>query len=381
MEESTKNQCGAVEVRKRTIGAFITGNSEFETYHSILKQLKQRGILGIRIFAYRHFFRHQPYCKEYFQKAGLQINIWPKRIYKLLPKPWFNNLDALLVITDPIRDTLKNPRRSRYLHAINFPTIYLQHGVIQRGVNNRDNPLDPPFEFNSKLIFFFEELTENRSYFSDETLTSIHRSGFIKKPHVTPEASKYADILAKFQKKILFAHQFRTKGLNSSVEISNYFRMLKAFAKEHSETAIIIRPHRGRPKKWHAEFDTQLKQECPNVFFANQRSGLLKGAMMDDLLAVTDVLVSTPSTAILDALYMDIPVAVTINDSEIFKSLPQVNDYSSLHQFFSNTNAHQDSYDEFRKRFGNLDDNIEKTCEKIESYVLSLPNRNQHKNK
>ena len=223
MEESTKNQCGAVEVRKRTIGAFITGNSEFETYHSILKQLKQRGILGIRIFAYRHFFRHQPYCKEYFQKAGLQINIWPKRIYKLLPKPWFNNLDALLVITDPIRDTLKNPRRSRYLHAINFPTIYLQHGVIQRGVNNRDNPLDPPFEFNSKLIFFFEELTENRSYFSDETLTSIHRSGFIKKPHVTPEASKYADILAKFQKKILFAHQFRTKGLNSSVEISNYF--------------------------------------------------------------------------------------------------------------------------------------------------------------
>ena len=102
---------------------------------------------------------------------------------------------------------------------------------------------------------------------------------------------------------------------------------------------------------------------------------------MDDLLAVTDVLVSTPSTAILDALYMDIPVAVTINDSEIFKSLPQVNDYSSLHQFFSNTNAHQDSYDEFRKRFGNLDDNIEKTCEKIESYVLSLPNRNQHKNK
>ena len=381
MKESTKNQCGAVEVRKRTIGAFITGNSEFESYHDILDRLKQRGILDIRIFAYRHFLRHQPYCKEFFQKAGLQMNIWPKRIYKFFPKPWFNNLDALLVITDPIRDRAKNPRRSRYLHAINFPTIYLQHGVIQRGVNYRDNPLDPPLEFNSKLIFFFEELTENRSMFSDETLTSIHRSGFIKKPHVTPEASKYANILAKFQKKILFAHQFRTKDLNSSVEISNYFRMVKAFAMEHSETAIIIRPHRGRPKKWHAKFDTQLKQECPNVFFANQRSGLLKGAMMDDLLAVTDVLVSTPSTAILDALYMNIPVAVTINDSEIFKPLPQVNDFRSLHQYFSNPNAHQNSYDEFRRRFGDLDDNIEKTCEKIESYVLSFPPRNQFKNK
>ena len=102
---------------------------------------------------------------------------------------------------------------------------------------------------------------------------------------------------------------------------------------------------------------------------------------MDDLLAVTDVLVSTPSTAILDAFYMDIPVAVTINDSEVFQSLPQVNDINSLHQFFSNTNAHQNSYDEIRRRFGNVDDNIEKTCEKIESHVLSLPHRNEYKNK
>ena len=39
---------------------------------------------------------------------------------------------------------------------------------------------------------------------------------------------------------------------------------------------------------------------------------------MDDLLAVTDVLISTPSTAILDALFMDILVAMTINNSEIF---------------------------------------------------------------
>ena len=381
MEESTKNQCGAVEEGKRTIGAFITGNSEFETYHGLLDQLKQRGILDIRIFAYRHFLRHQPYCKEYFQKAGLQMNIWPKRIYKLFPKPWFNNLDALLVITDPIRDIAKNPRRSRYLRAIEFPTIFLQHGVFQRGVNYRDNPLDSQLEFNSKLIFFFEELAENRSMFSEETLTRIHRSGFIKKSHVTPEASKYADILSKFQKKILFAHQFRTKDRNTSVEILNFFRMVEAFAMKHSESAVIIRPHRGRPKNWHAEFDTQLKQVYPNVFFANQRSGLLKGAMMDDLLAVTDVLISTPSTAVLDALYMDIPVAVTINDSELFQSLPQVNDINSLHQFFSNTNAHQNSYDEIRRQFGNLDGNIEKTCEKIESYVLNLPCRNQSNNK
>ena len=102
---------------------------------------------------------------------------------------------------------------------------------------------------------------------------------------------------------------------------------------------------------------------------------------MDDLLAVTDVLVSTLSSAILDALYMDIPVAVTINDSEIFKPLPQVNDFSSLHQSFSNPNAHQSSYDEFRRRFGSVDENFEKTCEKIESYVLSLPRRKQSKNK
>ena len=69
LEESTNNQRGAIEVRKRTLGAFITGNSEFETYNCILKQLKQRGILDIQIFAYRHFLRTSTLLQGIFSKS------------------------------------------------------------------------------------------------------------------------------------------------------------------------------------------------------------------------------------------------------------------------------------------------------------------------
>ena len=360
---------------RRTLGAFISGDSEFQTFHGILNRLNQRGRLDLRVFAYRHFLRQQPYCKNFFEESSLRLIIRPKRIYKLFVRPWFKELDALLVIVDPTRDKIKIRRRNKYLLAINLPTIFLQHGVIQSGVNYSQNLQAPPQEWHSSLIFFFEKLTEFRPMFTEKTRSHIHQSGFIKRLHITPKASEYAEFLNEFERRVLFAHSFRIKDSYTSVEISNYFQMVKVFAIEHPKTAVIMRPHRGNNKSTHKEYDTDLQKTCPNVFYANKRSGQLKGALMNDLLAVSDILISTPSTAILDAVYMDIPVAVTINYPNILLPLPQVNDVNSLNQFISNPYAHNKSYREFRDKFGSLDDNIEKTCEKIESFVLGLPHR------
>ena len=105
-------------------------------------------------------------------------------------------------------------------------------------------------KFHSSLIFKYETLPEYRLIYSAETLAKMQRSGILKRFHITPEASKYADMLAAFQKTILFTHEFRTKGRFSSTQMLEYFQMVKTFASENPSIALIMRPHRGRAKEW-----------------------------------------------------------------------------------------------------------------------------------
>ena len=355
------------------MGAFFTGDAEFQTFHGILARLKQRGHLNLRTYAYSRFLRQQPHCKEFFHHADIRPTILLKRIFEWFPKRWLKEIDALLVIQDPLRDR-KNPRRCKYITESNFTTIYLAHAVIPNDYIQR-RILDRPelVEFHSSLIFEYEKLPESRLIYSAETLAKIRQSGIIKKFHITPEASKYADILAKFPKTILFTHEFRTKGRFSSTQMLEYFQMVKIFARENPSIALILRPHRGRAKEWHKKLDTELQQKCSNVFFANHNSGLFKGALVNDLLKNSHALVSTSSTAIVDACYMDVPVAVTLNDDKQYNALPQVNDIDSLRQFIGNPDAYNDIYAKFRSHYGDIDVNIERTCEQIEHFVSDLP--------
>ena len=360
---------------KRTLGAYFTGDAEFQTFHGILMRLKERGQLNIRTIAYSRFLRQQPYCKDVFLHSDIQPTIRFKRIFELFQKTWLNGIDALLVIRDPLFDP-SNPRRRRYITENNLTTIQLGHSVypehlIRRRITSGLEPLD----FHSELKFEYEELPEFRSIFSAATLRKIHYSGLIKRFHVTPEASQYAEKLSSFENTMLFTHEFRITGRFSDSKMFQYFQMVKAFAIENPNTALIIRPHRGRAKPWHKEFDAELQKKCSNVFFANHKSGLFKGALVNDLLKVSDALVSTPSTAIVDAVYMDVPVAVALNDDSKFDNLAQVNDFQSLMEFIRDPSAYSGSYARIRSHYGDIDVNIERTCEKIESFVSNLPRR------
>ena len=279
----------------------------------------------------------------------------------------------LLVIQDPLRDG-KNPRRRRYIIESNFTTIHLGHSVVPDDyIERRILKGSELLEFHSSLIFEYENLAESGSIYSAETLAKMQRSGILKKFHITPEASKYADILAPFHKTVLFAHEFRTRKRFSNTQMSEYFQMVKIFASENPNIALIMRPHRGRVKEWHKRFDDEMRQKFSNVFFSNQKNGLFKGALVNDLLKNSHALVSTPSTAVVDACYMNVPVAVALNDDKKYNDLPQVNDVGSLKKFVNNTDAYNDSFARIRNHYGNIESNIERTCERIESFVSNLP--------
>ena len=70
---------------------------------------------------------------------------------------------------------------------------------------------------------------------------------------------------------------------------------------------------------------------------------------------------------------MDVPAAVTLNDDKKYNELPQVNDVESLEQFVGNPHAYNDSYARIRNHYGDVESNIERTCEQIEHFVSNLP--------
>ena len=186
--------------------------------------MKQRGHLYLRTFVYSRFLRQQPHCKEFFHHADLQPTILLKRIFELLPKHWLKGIDALLLIQDPLRNR-KTPRRCRYITESNFTTIYLGHVVVpDRNNERRILTGSKLLEFHSSLVFEYETLPEGRLIYSAETLAKMQRTGVLKRFHITPEASKYADMLAAFQKTILFHMNSVLRGASLVVRCWNSFK-------------------------------------------------------------------------------------------------------------------------------------------------------------
>ncbi len=356
-----------------TLGAFFTGDAEFQTFHGILAELAERKNLSLKTFAYSRTVREFPHAKKYLINSKFKPTIHLKRTFELFPKHWLSGIDALLVIRDPHSDP-SNPRRCRHILENNVTTILLDHSVWpEYWMRNRISSRAKPFDYYSELVFQYERLTGYESIFSKDTLSKIRYSGIIKKLHITPKVTRYYDLLKSFEKTILFTHEFRTilaSGRLTDSVMSEYFRMVTSFAQEHPNYALIIRPHRGRAKPWHEKHDEYLMKNCKNVFFSNQRSGLFKGAMLNDLLEVSDALVSTPSTAIVDSVYLDTPVAVALNDDSKFNNLAQVNSVESLKDFLENTNAYSKVYNHIRNHYGDIDNNISKVCDAIENFLL-----------
>ena len=361
--------------REITLGAFFTGDAEFQSFHGILSRLAERGRLKLKTFAYSRTFREFPYSKEYLESTSYRPDVRFKRTFEAFPKFWLKGVDALLVIQDPAEDN-KNPRRSRMIMKNKLPTILLGHSVISHthfcGQNSANKILK---ELHSGLIFDYEGIPEYYSTLSVKTLPKIRVSGITKRFHITPKISYYRELLKPFQRTLLFTHEFRTKRFTDS-EMFKYFEMVISFAKDNPNDAIIIRPHRGRAKPWHRKYDDELRENYSNVFYSNHKNGLFKGAMVNDLLKVSDFLISTPSTAIVDAVYLNTPAAVTLNDDIRFNDLAQVNNLRSLNKFLLNSDTYSNSYTRIRDHFGDIEANIEKTCEEIENFLFDLPCRN-----
>ena len=365
--------------RKFTLGVFIFGVPEFETLYHLLKRLNERGELGLNIILPSSLCRIEPRVPQLLNKAQLPYKVLPSKVIKYFYWSCFRGLDAVLGISDPFIDYRRaHKRRNRHLVKLKLPSIYFQHGVVQAGLNRGDTLnwgiQREKTDFYSIKAFLMEYPAHvQQQYFTDSALARIEVSGFIKKPCFPPKSlpSSIDSQLSKFDVRLLICHSLRSSDFTKE-KIEPFYSMIEKFAIDNPQIGVIVRPHRGKRRKSYEAHDRKLKKKCSNVHFMYHHHGPLKRMSITDALSISDIMISTPSTAILDAVYMGKPVAVCLNYHAIFEGLPQITDARSIKNFVIDARDNQEGSNQLISRYGILDENIEQTCLKVEKIVNNI---------
>ena len=363
---------------KLSVGAFLFGLPEYETLFPFLRRLNERGIIEPKVFLPTSLCRTEPRARKLLDDAQMTYRALPSKVMKYFYWGCFRELNAVVSLSDPYLDQQRaHRRRNRYLVNLNLPSIYFQHGVVQPNIN-RGNPkqwghTSEQIDYYSTAVFHMVYPEESQQkYFSDVALSRIEATGFIKQPCFTPSPmkSKLADQLSKFDLRLLICHSLHDNSIVSEEQYQPYYTTLKQFAINNPRIGILLRSHRGRLRKGYKNYDQQIVNECSNVFSMYKHHGPFKRMVMTDALSISDMVISTPSTAILDAIYMGKPTAVSFNFHKIFSDLFQITNADSIEQFVRGFGNHQDGAANLIARYGKFENNIEQACEKVEHFVI-----------
>ncbi len=351
----------------KRLGAYLNGLPDMEALFPLLEVLHKRGEVQPVLFATTALLRRDSRIRARLQASGIPFSVWPNRILKMASWPFFDRFDLHIGLTDPASDTSGHAARLKRISARGIPHIYVQHGVVQRGLTYVD---DQTPDWASDLVLLFEEA--NPGIFADH-IGRTRATGFLRPALFGPAplSDAGAKAVKSYAKTVLFCHSFRWENRFSQEKIEAFYEMVAGFAASSPDQLAVIRAHRGKKRGEVAKIEDELEQAHPNILFSRQYSGAFKGLSMTDMLAISDSLISTPSTALLDGLYMEKPTAVFANDTEEFAALPQIEGLSNLSEFLSNPARFQPKFDTVCQRYGVIEANLRAAADAIETFAAT----------
>lgn len=342
---------------------FFNGLPEYEALFHIALGLKKRDRVEPVCFAPWEPLRREPRLRPMIKQSGLKVTIRPNRWLKLFPKRWLNQGDCVITMADPTLDQSPSRPRSEAMLDLKMPTVFVQHGVVQTNLNV--SPDQDNIDYSSSLLLTFEALISPK-ILSKETQDKIAIVGFVKPVLFRPRPALQA--LPKHKRAILFCHSFRWAGRYGEDDVNRFYNLVSAFAKSNPNDLMIIRSHRGKSRALYRQQEKELA-DTPNIVFSHAYKGPLKGLSMTDVLGLSDLCISTVSTAVLDSIYMDKPTAIYENDQAVFHDLPNITGLESLEAFVNNPDS--SNIKEVKKHYGDVEANIEKCCDAIETLLLA----------
>ncbi len=354
------------------LAIFVNGLADLETLYPVALGLSKRGEVRPYLYVTRKMARLEPRLLPMLVDSGLQYAVASGIRLKVFYHDLLRRFDAALVLTDPLHDRAAGARRAKTLMRIGTPTIFIQHGVLQKNLNWGRQ--ESRIEYYSKLLLLFESIGRYEAFLGDKTLASARVVGFPKQqyfPLLNPSA-EFGAWRQNYRRIVLMCHSFRWASRYGASEIAHFYEMVAEACKRWPDFGFIVRPHRGLPDPGHEERDRVLAVSHPNVIFSYRSAGLLGGVSMQDVLAVADNVVATPSTVVLDAVYAGKRTAVYRNDSDIFHMLPNILEKDDLYAFLDDVSEYSSTERKIKERYGDIGKNITNCCVCIENYINTI---------
>lgn len=348
---------------KKRLLFFFNGLPEFETMFQIACRLQARGRVEPVCFGPSAVLRREPRLRPLVAASGLKVAFRPSRLLKLMPRRLLAQGDWAMTLLDPAMDFSASRPRSLAMLEAGMPTIFLQHGVMQTELNCDSDPRG--LRYSAKLLLTWEDL-----HFPDilepESRARVTPVGFIKPLLLAPRPP--LGPLPRRRRTFLFCHAFRWVGRYGEEDIARFYRLVAEFATRHPEDLMIIRSHRGKVRKLYRHHEKRIAQ-VPNVICTHAYRGPLRGMSMTDAASLADMVISTASTAVLDAVYLGVPTAIYENDQPVYRSLPNIDGIDALEAFAANPGSADIAG--LRAHYGDVAENTERACAAIERVMAA----------
>jgi hypothetical protein len=358
--------------KKPQLLAYLNGMPDIESTYPVLARLHARGKIDVRAIVYAKQLRKEPRLLDAFRTYGFTPEKGSKLSMKLLFQRAIRNANAVLSIADPLWDSTTRKQRGTYMRKIGMPSIFLQHGAYQLGVNGPLTEGEMPY-YSEKLLFW-EPLGDNRALFTADVPDRIDSVGFTKQNILPariwgPEVEAWK---ARYPRRLLVCQSFRWgNGRYSKENIQQFYDLIEKTLSRNPDLGIIIRSHRGKTRKNHSHHDGRLAKKYPNILFSKYYSGPLAKTTIHDALNLCHAMVSPTSTTVLDCVYSGKPAAVFDEGLAIFPHLPQIADVDGVEAFLAQIDQAGPEHAELIERFGCFDENLDRAAASIETFLLS----------
>jgi len=354
--------------------AYLNGASERETLLPILARIQARGKARVSVLMPAGLGRRFYRGVSEVMGRGLFPRLCTRKRFYSGTTAQLQSVDAVLVVSDPRLDFTKHKERSELLQQLAVPTIFVQHGVIQQGVNSDDGEVNQGYY--SSLLLLWEKGNAEARVLSASSLELSASIGFPKtmlerRAPSTFGGGKWARL---FQERLLLCWPpaTRYKPRDEEVEASLLLG-LEDLLRSYPHSGVIVRTHRGQ-RVAHIEGELEaLRSRHKNLLLSTKSSnGRASRWSMQDCLDYSTFVVAPPSTVLLDAAYQRLPIALTHPVPGFFPEVPSLDSFDPASVLSTDREHFVQASAALRDRYGDPQRNLEVASCKIEAMLAGL---------
>ncbi|MFV2051413.1 hypothetical protein [Aliiroseovarius sp. YM-037] len=358
--------------------SFIPHPPSFEICTGLLFRLHQRGNVAVEAIVGKRLIKTDPRILPLFERSGMPFKVASPIGLELLSLPRMLRADAVLAHTDPVAYYKRIRPRDTVIPKMKVPLIFMQHGMNQLSLNyTRDNIIK---NYYAQKFLLWDDLPSNMKEITHEDIRPRSSVvGFQKKNLLPafPGAAEMTEICAAYRQIVLICHNYGSERLHDGAKYTHARDYMGKMVAANPDRLFILRSHRSRNLDGHKDLDTDLAETFDNVLLSDRHSGPLKWAGVHDVMDHADMVISHPSTVVLDAVYRKLPLAII--DTEMHRigenadkiaHLPVISDADSAQAFLDGETWRDEMFQPILDRYGpDLDTNIDRAAVAVEEFL------------